>query len=61
LALGPDVIDLTRKSNVVARNRCCQCGHEWQDRPMGYAQHHTCPKCGSVYWEWLDYRKPDTA
>ena len=38
-----------------ALNRCCRCGYEWQDRPFGDARYHACPKCGSVYWLWLNF------
>lgn len=40
---------------MIARNRCCKCGHTWQDRPVGFAFHQACPKCGSDYWEWTNY------
>jgi DNA-directed RNA polymerase subunit M/transcription elongation factor TFIIS len=38
----------------LALNRCCRCSYEWRDLPFGHARHDTCPKCGSVYWQWLD-------
>ena len=44
---------------MIARNQCCECGHKWQDRPIGFAIHHACPKCGSAYWEWTNYEKDD--
>ena len=22
---------------------------------MGFAEHHSCPACGSAYWVWTDY------
>lgn len=40
---------------MIAKNRCSRCGHEWQDRPLGFAIHQACPKCGSDYWEWTNY------
>lgn len=47
--------DLSERRKVEARNRCAQCGHEWRDRPVGFARHYECPRCGSLYWEWLNY------
>ena len=44
---------------MIARNQCCECGHKWQDRPIGFAIHHACPKCGSAYWSWTNYEKDD--
>ena len=49
--LSPD----KRGSRIYAANRCCDCSHEWQDLPFGHARFHACPRCGSVYWRWLDY------
>jgi ssDNA-binding Zn-finger/Zn-ribbon topoisomerase 1 len=40
-----------------AGNRCCRCHYEWRDLPFGNARHDTCPKCGSVYWRWLDFER----
>jgi predicted nucleic acid-binding Zn-ribbon protein len=40
---------------MFANNRCIECAHEWQDRPMGFALYHACPECGSAYWEWINY------
>ena len=40
---------------MIAKNRCTECTHEWQDRPMGFAIHVACPKCGSPYWRWTNY------
>jgi hypothetical protein len=40
---------------MLAKNRCAACSHEWQDRPVGFAIHPACPKCGSLYWEWTNY------
>ncbi len=40
-----------------ALNRCCKCSYEWNDEPFGHAKYHGCPKCGSVYWLWLDYEQ----
>ena len=42
-----------------ALNRCCRCSFEWKDEPFGNAKHHACPKCGSVYWQWLNYERRD--
>lgn len=41
----------------LAHNRCNNCGHEWKDRPGKFAEYQTCPKCGSLYWTWLNYQK----
>jgi ssDNA-binding Zn-finger/Zn-ribbon topoisomerase 1 len=51
--LAPDRNKATEK----ALNRCCRCSFEWQDEPFGNAKHHACPRCGSVYWLWLDYEQ----
>ncbi|HEX5789099.1 MAG TPA: hypothetical protein VFY03_13030 [Woeseiaceae bacterium] len=40
---------------MIAKNRCHECGHDWQDRPMGFAIHQACPNCASLYWEWRNY------
>jgi hypothetical protein len=50
-------INLDGGARVIAHNRCTQCGHEWQDKPTGFARHLFCSECGSDYWEWLN---PDT-
>jgi hypothetical protein len=42
-----------------ALNRCCRCRYEWRDRPFGYARYQACRKCGSVYWQWLDFERHD--
>ena len=44
---------------MIAENRCCKCGHEWQDKPMGFARIPACPACGSAYWEWTNYPSRD--
>ena len=48
-------INLENGSGVIAWNRCADCGNEWQDKPMGFAQCLTCPRCRCEYWEWLNY------
>ncbi len=40
---------------MIAKNRCLDCSHAWQDRPVGFAIHQACPKCDSLYWEWKNY------
>ena len=50
------LINLREGASVIAHNRCTTCRHEWQDKPMGFARHLECPKCGSEYWEWINYR-----
>lgn len=52
-------INLDKGEQSQARNRCCQCDFEWQDRPFGLAKYHSCPKCDSAYWEWLNYDDDD--
>ena len=47
--------DLRPRPRVITENRCVECGHEWRDRPVGFAGHHECPKCGSLYWKWQNY------
>lgn len=49
----------TSQDKRIALNRCCQCGYEWRDQPFGLARHDACPKCRSVYWQWLDYAPRD--
>lgn len=56
-------INLAGTATVIASNRCRDCGHEWRDKPMGYARSVTCPNCRSEYWRWLNFvdeerRKP---
>jgi DNA-directed RNA polymerase subunit RPC12/RpoP len=36
--------------------KCCACGHEFQIKPGPHEGAH-CPKCGSLYYKWLDYTK----
>ena len=47
---------------TLAHNRCHACGHEWTDGVGVRAEHHRCPKCGSLYWKWTNFdetrRKP---
>ena len=38
-----------------ATNKCCYCGHKWQDWSGVNAEIRVCPKCSSLYWYWLDY------
>jgi len=52
-------INLNDGSSTLARNRCSQCEFEWADKPFGLARHMNCPKCGSEYWEWLNYGNAD--
>lgn len=46
---------MMKNSRMIALNKCCSCGHEWKDKPIGFAAHHACPACGSAYWEWTNY------
>lgn len=39
----------------LAHNRCNACGIEWWDRPGSFAEHKECPRCGSLYWTWINY------
>lgn len=48
-------INLGESASTLAINRCCSCGHEWQDKTMGLARFLTCPDCDSEYWKWLSY------
>ena len=50
-------INLGSGASQLARNRCTNCGKEWLDKPVGFAQHQACPNCGSVYWEWLNHEQ----
>jgi predicted Zn-ribbon and HTH transcriptional regulator len=52
-------INFNRGTQLQARNRCCQCGFEWQDLPFGLAKYRACPKCDSTYWEWLNFDDDD--
>ena len=52
-------INLGESASIFARNRCCNCGHEWQDKTMGLARFLTCPGCDSEYWTWLSYEGDD--
>ena len=51
LNLAPDQNGAREK----ALNLCCHCRYEWQDLPFGHARHDVCPKCRSVYWQWINY------
>ena len=42
-----------------ALNRCCRCQYEWRDQPFGLARYDECPKCNSVYWQWLNHERCD--
>jgi uncharacterized paraquat-inducible protein A len=53
--LAPD----DRRTENSALNRCCRCDYEWRDLPFGHARYAACPKCGSVYWQWLDFERRD--
>jgi predicted Zn-ribbon and HTH transcriptional regulator len=53
-------INLDNGTSVIAHNRCNGCGHEWHDKPMGFARHIECPRCGSEYWAWINYVRPDS-
>jgi ssDNA-binding Zn-finger/Zn-ribbon topoisomerase 1 len=53
-------INLGNDASIVAHNRCCECEYEWQDAPMGHARYMQCPRCGSKYWEWINYGRPDS-
>ncbi len=49
------MINLGNSPKIIAYNRCAKCWHEWQDKPMGFARHLACPKCGSEYWRWINH------
>ena len=46
---------------TLAKNKCCDCGHKWQDWSGVNAEIRVCPKCSSLYWYWLDYDIPEPA
>ena len=48
-------INLDNGSRLIAWNRCRDCGHEWQDKTLGFARFLTCPECDSKYWHWMSY------
>lgn len=48
-------INLENSSTIIAWNRCQACGHEWQDKTVGFARFLTCPECDSEYWKCLSY------
>ena len=52
-------INLGNGARVIARNRCEDCEHAWEDKPMGFARYLTCPRCNSPYWEWLNFDTQD--
>lgn len=54
------MINLANGASAIAHNRCTQCGREWQDKPMGFARHIICPKCGGEYWEWINHSNDGT-
>jgi anaerobic ribonucleoside-triphosphate reductase len=37
------------------KTRCCNCGYEQSGCPPG--PQPDCPKCGSLYIEWVDYEE----
>lgn len=53
------MINLGNGTSAIAHNRCVQCGQDWQDKPMGFARHISCPKCGGEYWEWINRSNSD--
>ena len=52
-------INLDSGTAIIAANRCLECRHEWPDKPMGFARHIECPRCGSEYWQWVNYIRSD--
>lgn len=36
----------------IAHNKCMKCKMQWHDEP---GPHTECPKCGSIYVEWMNY------
>ena len=38
--------------------RCCKCKSEFVVQP-GAHPHAACPRCNSLYYEWLDYEEFD--
>ena len=42
---------------VQIRNKCTECKHKWRDQPGAFSTtKHQCPKCGSQYFKWSDYK-----
>lgn len=42
----------------IAINRCTTCKYEWKDNPGAFSVHNQrCPKCGSMYFEWVNYNE----
>jgi Zn finger protein HypA/HybF involved in hydrogenase expression len=35
--------------------QCCDCGHKFQLRAGPHDEAY-CPKCGSLYYVWLDFK-----
>lgn len=56
---APVRINLGSGARVIARNRCADCEHVWEDKPTGFAYYLTCPRCQSEYWEWLNHNETD--
>lgn len=48
-------INLGETAARIASNRCRDCGHEWTDKPMGFARILACPHCRSEYWQWRNF------
>jgi len=51
------MINLGNSPKIIAYNRCSKRGHEWRDKPMGFAEHMACPTCESQYWAWINFKK----
>ena len=43
------------EKHKIAHNKCCRCGFEWKDFPGSFAQIGYCTKCGSLYFNWINY------
>lgn len=39
----------------IAKNKCMKCSYQWEDQPGTRAKIHSCPSCGSIYWEWINF------
>ena len=37
-----------------AKHLCLKCGYKWESSP---GPHNSCPECGHLYIEWLNYEE----
>lgn len=49
------IADMPRPYHGQALYECVRCRHQWGQRPARV----TCPKCGSLYVNWLNYNLHD--